>query len=352
MTHHDDMAFEETEDRFYAQFDSRDVKLMTLDELVEAFEAGEIHENTFVCREGESEWLTLAIVAGLGEEQEEAAPEPVAERRPPMPNRALEVAETRPPMPNRAPDVGASRPPLPTRAPDLGTSRPPMPNRAPDMGESRPPMPNRRPEMQTMPATRLASAYPPVVTAPSAPLSYAPVTSNIDYAALDLDELSMRPKRRTGRVLGAVAAIALLGGGAAFAAKGGLHSFALPGLSALESAGSRSQASLSMSNIEAKPRTPAPVAAPVAPVAPPPDPTPAAAAPASDAPSTPAAKPGDFSDDMKAALLAADNDRKVKHTAKAQGRASAAVAHHGRASGSASGFKTGGSAYDPLNGKL
>ena len=62
MTHYDD-APEETEDRFYAQFDSREVKLMTLDELVTAFEAGEIHENTFVCREGESEWLTLAIVA-------------------------------------------------------------------------------------------------------------------------------------------------------------------------------------------------------------------------------------------------------------------------------------------------
>jgi hypothetical protein len=55
---------------------------------------------------------------------------------------------------------------------------------------------------------------------------------------------------------------------------------------------------------------------------------------------------------MKQALLAADNDRKVKHAAKVQGRASAGVAHHGRASGPSTGFKSGGSAYDPLNGKL
>ena len=40
MSQHDNAAAEETEDRFYAQFDSREVKLMTLDELVEAFEAG------------------------------------------------------------------------------------------------------------------------------------------------------------------------------------------------------------------------------------------------------------------------------------------------------------------------
>jgi hypothetical protein len=352
MSQYDD-APEETEDRFYAQFDSRDVKLMTLDELVAAFEAGEIHENTFVCREGESEWLTLAIVAGLGEEEEQAAPEPVAERRPPMPNRAPAVAaETRPPMPNRSPDLGSSRPPMPNRAPDIGSGRPPMPNRAPDMGESRPPMPNRRPEMNTMPASRQVSAYPPVAVAPSPPLSFAPVTSNINYADSDLDDLSMRPKRRVGRIVGGIAAIALLGGGAAFAANGGLRSFAMPSMSAFEHAGSKSQASLSLSNIEAKPSTPAPVAAPVAPT---PDPAPAPAAaptPASDSTSTPSAKAGGFSDDMKQALLAADNDRKVKHAVKTQGRASVAVAHHGRAAGSSTGFKTGGSAYDPLNGKL
>jgi hypothetical protein len=344
MTHYD-AAPEETEDRFYAQFDSREVKLMTLDELVEAFEAGEIHENTFVCREGESEWETLSVVAGLGEEEaQEAAPEPVAERRPPMPNRVPEGVETRPPMPNRAPD--------------MGSTRPPMPNRPPDLGSARPPMPNRRPELNTIPASRQIHAQPSVAPAPvlpSAPLSFAPVTSNLNYSAdLDLDELALRPKRRMGRVFGAVAAIALIGGGAAFAANGGLHSFALPSMSALESAGSKSQASLTLSNIEAKPSTPTPVAAPAPSPEPAAAPSPTPSSAPSDSPSTPTANAG-FSDDMKQALLAADNDRKAKHASKIKGRAPSAAAHHGggaRPAANATGFKSGGSAYDPLNGKL
>jgi hypothetical protein len=345
MTHYDSEP-EDTEDRFYAQFDSREVKLMTLDELVSAFEAGEIHENTFVCREGESEWLTLAIVAGLNDEQEEPAPEPVAERRPPMPNRAPQTLETRPPMPNRAPDLGGER-------------RPPMPNRAPEGVETRPPMPNRRPEMNTVPASRRVTAYPSVAPpriAPSTPLSFAPVTSNINYADLDLDELSLRPKRRAGRVFGVVAALALVGGGAAFAANGGMRHlpFVMPSMSALQSAAGHSQASLTLSNIEAKPSTPSPAPVvpstpePVAAVTPP-------AAPSDTAAATPAASAApQFSDDMKEALLAADKDRSAKHAAKAKGRATAtAVAHHSAGhAGNSTGFKSGGSAYDPLNGKL
>ena len=85
MSNHDDMAYEENEDRFYAQFDSREVELMTLDGLQAAFEAGRIHENTFVCREGDDQWLTLAEVAGLGEEPEPEPEAVVANRRPPMP---------------------------------------------------------------------------------------------------------------------------------------------------------------------------------------------------------------------------------------------------------------------------
>ncbi|HEY3664819.1 MAG TPA: DUF4339 domain-containing protein, partial [Polyangiaceae bacterium] len=171
MSNHDEI--EETEDRFYAQFDSREVELMTLDELQSAFEAGRIHENTFVCREGDDQWLTLAEVAGLGEEPE---PEPEA--------------------------VVANR-------------RPPMPQRRPDVIETRPPMPERRPAMNTVPAQRFQNTMTPVVS--STPLSFAPVSSNIDFNALDFDELALRPKRRWGRVLFAAAALALIGGGAAFA---------------------------------------------------------------------------------------------------------------------------------------
>jgi hypothetical protein len=313
MTHHDDMPNEETEDRFYAQFDSRDVKLMTLDELTEAFEAGLIHENTFVCREGESEWLTLAVVAGLNEEEEPEAAPPVAA-----------ASETRPPMPQRTVEL----------APSVAS-------------ESRPPMPERRTAMNTVPATRMHAVVPVPVVA-SAPLSFAPVSTNIDYSGMDLDELALRPKRRWGRVLAAAAALVVVGGGAAFALGGGAHAIAsaVPSTSSLEAAGSKAQASLAVDSIQTKPSEPAAAAAPAAPA-------PVAAAAPEPAAAAPSTAPG-LSEDMKAALLAQDKSHAVKHAAKAKAHAAASggsPVHHGKAAPSA-GLKSGGSAYDPLNGKL
>jgi hypothetical protein len=316
---HDESAHEDSEDRFYAQFDSREVELMTLDELAAAFEAGQIHANTFVCREGDSEWLTLAEVAGLGEEDEaEAVAAPVAERRPPMPERRPEMpvaAETRPPMPERRPE-----------------------------------MPQRRPEMATQPAARFQghSVAPaaPSVAAPSH--SFAPVTSNVDYSNLDFDELAMRPKRRWGLVLAAAAVLALAGGGTVFALNGGGSALAsaIPDKAALNAAASNGQAALTVSNIQAKPSEPEP-AAPAAQPAPEPV---AAAVPAAEAP-----KSGQLSEDMKQALLASDKSREsTKKAKKSKGRAttaSAAPRRGGKVAGSG-GFKSGGSAYDPLNGKL
>jgi hypothetical protein len=119
-------------------------------------------------------------------------------------------------------------------------------------------------------------------------------------------------------------------------------------MAALESAGNKTQASLSVDNIQTKPSEPAaaPVApAPVAEVAA--APTPAA----SDAPS---AAPN-LSDDMKQALLAQDKVHQTKHAAKVKARAAStetSVSHHGKAPSVGGGFKSGGSAYDPLNGKL
>jgi len=333
---HDESAHdnEHTEDRFYAQFDSREVELMTLDELAAAFEEGKIHGNTFVCREGDSEWLTLAEVAGLGEDEEpeaEVEAAPVLERRPPMPER---------------------RPEMPVAAVSSDT-RPPMPERRPEMpvaSQTRPPMPERRPEMNTQPAARfqphsVPPAAPSVSSGPS--LSYAPVTSNLD-TSLDFDELTMRPKRRWGLVLAAAAVLAVAGGGTVFALNGSALASGIPDKAALEAAASHSQASLTLSNIQAKPSEPEP-AAPVA-AAVPSTPAPAAEAPAAEAP-----KSGGLSEDMKQALLASDKSHeKTKKAKKAKGRAAAASAApraKGKVAGSG-GFKSGGSAYDPLNGKL
>jgi hypothetical protein len=324
---HDESAHEDSEDRFYAQFDSREVELMTLDELATAFEAGQIHANTFVCREGDSEWLTLAEVAGLGEEDEaEPEPAPVVERRPPMPER-------RPEMPVAA----STRPPMPERRPEM-----------PVAASTRPPMPERRPEMTTEPAARLQghSVAPAAPSAAAPSHSFAPVTSNVDYSNLDFDELAMRPKRRWGLVLAAAAVLALAGGGTVFALNGGGSALAsaVPDKAALNAAASHSQASLTLSNIQTKPSEPLPAAPST------PEPV-AAAAPAEAAP---AAKPGQLSEDMKQALLASDKTRESKKAKKAKGRAATAAAprHGGKVAGSGGGFKSGGSAYDPLNGKL
>jgi outer membrane biosynthesis protein TonB len=338
MSNHEDLAHEETEDRFYAQFDSREVELMTLDELAAAFEAGRIHENTFVCREGESEWLTLQEVAGLGEEEPEGAPAPVV------------VAERRPPMPQRSPEGVETRPPMPQRSPEGVETRPPMPQRSPEVAQTRPPMPERRPEMNTVPAQRFAAVAAPIT--PATGLSYAPVSSNIDLSGMDLDELALRPKRRWGRVLLAAAALTVVGGGAAFALGGGAHAVAsaFPSTSALEAAGNKTQASLSVDAIQTKPSEPAPAAA--APVAPAPEPA-AAAAPAPDAPDAPPASAPGLSEDMKQALLAQDKVKATKHAAKVKAHVASGggVARHAKAPSSGV-FKSGGSAYDPLNGKL
>jgi hypothetical protein len=329
---HDESAQEATEDRFHVQFDSREVELMTLDELAEAFEAGRIHGNTYVCREGDSEWSTLAEVAGLGEEDEAQAEEAVE---------AAPVVERRPPMPERRPEM-----------PVAAESRPPMPERRPEMpvaGESRPPMPQRRPELTTEPAARFQpQSVPPV--APSAPapsLSFAPVTSNVD-TSLDFDELSMRPKRRWGLVLAAAAVLAIAGGGTVFAINGSALASSIPDKAALEAAASHSQASLTLSNIQAKPIETTAPAAPAVPSTPEPTPAPAAEAPKSNG----------LSEDMKAALLASDKSRDSKKAKKAKGArggATAPASHRGGGKGKVAksgGLKSGGSAYDPLNGNL
>src|SRR6478609_7024976 len=328
---HDESAQEATEDRFHVQFDSREVELMTLDELAEAFEAGKIHGNTYVCREGDSEWSTLAEVAGLGEE-DEASAEAEVEAAP-----ASAAVERRPPMPERRPEV-----------PIAGAPRPPMPERRPEMpvaGETRPPMPQRRPEMATEPAARFQpQSVPPI--APSAPapsLSFAPVTSNLD-TSLDLDDMAMRPKRRWGLVLAAAAVLAIAGGGTVFAINGSAMASSIPDKAALEAAASHSQAALTLSNIQAKPIETTAPAAPAVPSTPEPA---AAAAPAAEAP-----KSNGLSEDMKAALLASDKSRDSKKAKGARGGTAPAAHRSGGKVAKSGGLKSGGSAYDPLNGNL
>jgi hypothetical protein len=309
-------AQDETEDRYYTQVDAGDVRLFTLDQLDAAFNAGLIHENTYVCLEGESEWLTLGEVAGLNDEEEPiSAQQPVAQ---PIPEQAQLGAQPFQSVPYH----------------------PPM----------------------TPPRSAAGSSAPysvaPVVVAPVAP-SLRPVTSNLAFDD-DFEMMAMRPKRRLGKVLGVVAVLGVAAAAFGVVQSGGIR---LPKFG--EGSGQMAAASLSLHDSQpaAKPASIAPAAEPTKPEPPKEEAKPAEPSAASDKPAEGAekadgdtAKKGEerFTEAMKAALLNKDKKeateskhKKAARTAVAAKRATTTKANKG-----SSGFKSSGSAYDPLNGKL
>jgi hypothetical protein len=291
-------AQDETEDRYHTQVEAGDVRLFTLDQLDAAFNAGLIHENTYVCLEGSSEWLTLGEVAGLGEEEEPvSAPVPVA----------APVSYARP--------VAAA-----PMAYGLAAS------------------------------PSVAPAAPYSVAPMVMPRSIAPVSNDLSLDD-DMDMMSMRPKRRLGKVIAGLAVVGLAGLGFAVVQSGGIK---LPKLD--PSVGQASAASLTMSGMKDSSSSsvtkPTPVAEAPKPEAPKAEaaPTTPAADKTADAETTAKKSEDRFSEEMKAALL--NKDKKQASTQKTKKNARAAVATKGKAGKSSSGFKAGGSAYDPLNGKL
>lgn len=70
----------ETEDRWYVNVGADDVRMMTLDELVDAFENGVITRDTLVVEVGGNEWQPLKEVADLGEEDPVPAAAPVRQQ--------------------------------------------------------------------------------------------------------------------------------------------------------------------------------------------------------------------------------------------------------------------------------
>ncbi len=296
------VAQDETEDRYHTQIEAGDVRLFTLDQLDAAFNAGLIHENTYVCLEGGSDWLTLGEVAGLGDEEPESAPV----------HAAVSVPQSR--QLTAAPTYGAY-----AASPSV------------------------------IPAAPYSVA--PMVM----PRSIAPVTNDLSFDD-DFEMMAMRPKRRAGKVVAGLAVLALGGLGFAVVQSGGLR---LPKLDLDQSVGQATAASLTLSSLKDAQAAPAPT--PMAEAAKPEPPTaeepkPADAAPAADAAKTDAnasAKKADdrFSEEMKAALL--NKDQKQADTQKHKKAARTTVAaKHAKAGKSSGGFKSGGSVYDPLNGKL
>src|SRR5688572_6733820 len=80
------MQSTETEDRWYVDVGGTPT-MMTLDELVEAFERGVISAKTLVTEVGGSEWKPLKEVADLGDDEEApppSLPAPVIAQRAPV----------------------------------------------------------------------------------------------------------------------------------------------------------------------------------------------------------------------------------------------------------------------------
>lgn len=303
-------AQDETEDRYYTQVEAGDVRLFTLDQLDAAFNAGLIHENTYVCLEGDSQWLTLAEVAGLGDEE----PEPVSGPHS-VPQHVVAVLPS------------AVVPPTPA-----------------------------------LPSVVVAPSVAPGFGSPySVPASIAPVTN--DLGLDDLDMMSMRPKRRLGKVMAALAVGAVGVVGFMVVQSGGLKGLKLPMLN--DKVGQSAAASLSLpkqdsqSTIKEIPRAAAEAPKPEAAKVEEPKPADASGSASSatsdDKSDTKAGSKDDqrFSEEMKAALLSKDKQHASKQKSKKAARvAVAAKRPAGKGKGSAGGFKAGGSAYDPLNGKL
>lgn len=320
---------DETEDRYYTQVEEGDVRLFTLDQLDAAFNAGLIHENTYVCLEGDSKWLTLAEVAGLGDEAEEepvSAPHLIAAAAPQAPAPAYSVPAPAPVSHVASGPFGLA-PVTPSLAPTASSIAP------------------------------MTNSVAPMVMPSVAPA----FSSNLAFDD-DPELMAMRRKRAPlGKIVGAVAVLGLAGVAFAVVQSGGIR---LPKLNVDDNVAQASAASLSMSNLkqaEAKTETPPPVTppTPVAEAATPEPPKAEEAKPSDSSEGTATAKGDDrFSEEMKAALLAKDSkDKKAsagKKAAAKKGGATRSVAARGgaKAKGSAAGFKSSGNAYDPLNGKL
>jgi hypothetical protein len=291
------VAQDETEDRYHTQVEAGDVRLFTLDQLDAAFNAGLIHENTYVCLEGSSDWLTLGEVAGLGEEEPVSAPVPIVQPVPQVQQYAAPAYS----------GIVAS--------PSI--------------------------------------ASPSIAPYSAATYSVAPVTNDLSFDD-DFEMMAMRPKRRLGKIVAGVAVLGLAGLGFAVVQSGGIKLPKLDGDVAQASA-----ASLSLSKVDSTPSKP--VAPPVV-EAPKPEAPKAeeakpdsASADAAKSDETTSTKKADdrFSEEMKAALLNKDQKQAAGTKQKKAARSAVAARKPAKAGkNAAGGFKTGGSAYDPLNSKL
>lgn len=319
----------EQEERWYVQFDSEEVRLMTLEELDDAFQKGLVHEETYVIPVGASEWQTLGELLGMGGEEEAAEPAPVPSAPAPTSARSMGSA---PPAPSSVRPPGAVTGVMPAISPPVAAA-----------GAQPPAFVSRW-------AAAPTSEWPPVAVAPtkvdaSSPSnlpSYKPAQSVIpvvqDVTSADVDAAEFKPKksRLVFVALGAAAAIGAIGVGIAR-------------LDAPPTAQAAQPPAAAAAPVPYTPPQPSPPSTP---------PTPATAAePTTPAPSTPStdassASANDrLSEDMKKALLAQDDDRSQKKKGRTKATARRATSKSSAAA-SKTPLKGGGSTHDPLDPNL
>jgi hypothetical protein len=300
----------ETEDRWYVEVGGAP-KMMTLDELVEAFEAGTVNSKTLVCEVGGAEWKPLSEVADLGDDEEA----PPSQQAPSL--AAAPVAASLPPAPlsqRPVPVGGSSAFPAAVARPAAASAWPPAVNAS------------------RAPAAASSFAPPAGTSSPSVvPPSMMPVVQDL---SVGLDD-DFKPRKSKAPFVATAAVLLLVGGALGIAKFGGGGEIARPiPVPAAAPA-------LVETTAVAATTPPAPAAAPT--------PTPSAEEKTASADKPAEASDTRLSDDVKSKLKDADKTRVDK---KKAGKASRGHAVARTKSSSSGVFRAGGNANDPLNSSL
>jgi hypothetical protein len=285
---------------WYVKLADGDVDRVTLDQLDEAFQNGQVDENSMVLADGADTWMKLGDLLG-GSEAAAPAPPPVV---------------VQPPV--AAPIPVLKQPPIIVQTAVAG--RAPL---SPGFGANLP-FVGQQPLL-----TRPATAMMPVpITASLRPLS-------VDLGKLELGEPQFRGSSRKRWVVGMLGSVVVLGAGAFFVVTKTASS-------------ARADATPTFAAAAVQP--------PPAPVTPPPEPV-AATSPQVNIPG-----PSSITDptqrqfdDHPAPRLTDEQKRKLVETEKsakshAKSRGGAAGGSHGKEK--SSGFTTDGNKFDPLNSSL
>ena len=274
---------------WYVKLADGDVERVTLDQLDEAFQSGQIDESCMVLADGADQWMKLGELLG---QSESAAPAPPAAPAP-IPARA--------PVPARAPMTAAMPAPM---------ARPVA---------SHPPVQITNGPASQAPAITMAGSVRPVTADLRSPIDFG----DVDYPA---------PSRKRW-VFGALGAALVVGAGA----------FVVVTRSASSAAASSAPPPPVFTAAAAEPPPPAPSPQPIAAATPQPMEA-AMGGPSSVMDPTKRV----LSDDQKKKLIEADKTSKTHVKAHGGGGGGGAP----RTKEKSSGFTTDGNKYDPLNSTL